>query len=313
MITTSENIEKKDIKKITDLYVKTITGDAINIEPTEEEDKSAINLINIFREKSKCTYGIFVSGFLEKNIKSQKIESILGNVIKLMENYVFKFYVGKIHTFKNHWVNFFNALNEPLYLFSLKFQNLEYHNEIFIGTYKFKYGYIIKENFPLKDTLLNHLLNRGYKEIELEPYETKNIKLEKYWKVIGYQFKFSASFTSEEEAYFLFKYFTFYNIFSFWNNLIDFKLDNLNNLNISENEKKWLKRDKNISTLLKNIISDFFIIKENKFPKEFNFKFNNRDLNKELLRKIYIKFLFSKQYKLEKRLDFYYFNRINLI
>ncbi|MHA1341487.1 MAG: hypothetical protein ACTSRZ_16335, partial [Promethearchaeota archaeon] len=236
---------------------------------------------------------------------------VLEKIINMLESYIFKFFVGQIRSFKGHWVNFFASNNEPVHLFSLKIHNLKYYNGFFQGDYHFKYGYIIRNSDPEKEKLLKHLIHKGYKEINLASFESKNIDLENAWKIVGYKIIFSYPFTFEEEAYFLFRYFTFYNLFALWNNIVDFRINNANELGLESSELKWLERDKNIFKILGTLVRNFFYIEESNFPKNFYYKFNRRDLNKEIVNKIFIKFVFSKQYTLEKKLDFYYVNRIN--
>jgi hypothetical protein len=274
----------------------------LKIDITEEEQKKALDFMELFKTKGKCKRGFDVDKIIEQIHQSKKDPSeIVKGLMKNCDEFI-------VETFKTpkkpkiqDYTTFFEILKFPLRFEELKITNMQFNDHIFDFKVYGELYCVIDDTAEFGKKLVKQLVNKGFQNcgsktiylLDANQTPLSGTKIEM-------KIEMSHPFCVIEQMFFPFKYLYHYLEYLLWNEICDFFLSNG-----EDKDKDWHIRDKKMVNLFKRPVEELFSIESDPLPHKFTFKYQDYLLNPELLDKIYNKFLFSGMHEVEKKAGIY--------
>ncbi|MBD3350992.1 MAG: hypothetical protein GF364_05845 [Candidatus Lokiarchaeota archaeon] len=277
------------------------------------EQKDALQILNVFENKSKCASGIFIETLLyqlqnqkEKKLSIQEKDQIIHTLNGIMSKYIAQTFTAVRDPDPMNWMTFFELAREMIRTEYVEVKSLNYKDGVFHIKVEYQITLAIEDCTTQGRKLCKYLLNQGYKDYGRtaipEKYGGTPIKT---GKRIGLISELEYPFTFEEQLFFAFKYLLYSNIFEIWKHVCDFMLT----CKQKETKNIWYLRDRKLYFLFNGVTSQLFERYGCAKEREYKFKFKSQKdgdkLTFDMLNLLYNVVLFSQLKRIERKATIY--------
>jgi hypothetical protein len=205
------------------------------------------------------------------------------------------------------YTTFFEILKFPIRFEELKITNIRFKEGIFYFNAFGELFLVIDDSNDFGRGLLQHLLNKGFKNGGQKSIQLMDDKQTIISGVaILLDFELNYPICKIEQLFFPFKHIYHYLEYVLWSEVCNYFIEHPQ---IEEKLKKWYVQDKKLVNLFKKSVDSLYNIESKESFYGFTFKFYDYNLNSDIISLIYDKYLFSRAYEVEKKAGLYNYAR----
>lgn len=280
----------------------------VDFEITEEEKKKANDFVALFQAKGKCKRGFEVDHAVEQIFQSKGDPIMLLNDFrKICEESISEIFNTPKKPKIQDYTTFFEILRFPIRFKELKITNIRYCEGFFFFVAHGDLFCIIDDSNDFGKGLIQHLLAKGYK---IGGNNSIQLMDENQTIIAGTEISINLEVNYPmykiEQLFFAFKHVYHYVEYLLWSEISNYSLKHPQT---DDKQKKWLEQDKKLVNLFKTSVDNLYNSEVKESSYKFTFKFDEHDLNPDIINKIYDKYLFSRAYDVEKKAGLYNYTR----